>query len=177
MAINVMPYVDSNIIPLGLVYAPQRTYTLKVDEANMPTGTKLYLFDKYLNQQVELLSGGSYIFDVTSDSLSQGDKRFELRTLGKPTSVSSVHSQDGELNVAIYPNPATNNVKLKYETTINDIMTIEVSDLSGKIIYSSRLMTKNSGEETIGVEGLSTGIYIVKVKCGNKQTKLKLVKH
>ena len=88
--------VDS-IIPLGIRTNINRTYTISVAELrDLPT-TQLLLRDKLLNVTTPLTQiGSSYTFDITSDTLTKGNNRFEIGLLGTtvlPTALSSFTAQ------------------------------------------------------------------------------------
>lgn len=177
LAIDVRPYLENEVIPMGLTYAPLKTYTLRVDEADMPAGTKLMLTDKYLNKTVELKAGGSYVFDVTSDTLTQGNNRFELNTVGKPTGIVKMNVPQGSLEVKLIPNPANEKVILQYNTTVQDVITVQITDMSGKVVYSERNRAQATGDISISLNGFAPGVYIVEAKCGLSAVKQKLIKY
>jgi len=79
---------------------------------------------------------------------------------------SKVINVDLSLNVEfnIYPNPAKNFVNI----TGQNISTIKITDLNGKILILKKNI--NSNNSTINLEGLSKGLYIVNITSltGNK---------
>lgn len=88
--------VDS-IIQLGIKTNINRTYTISVAEfRDMPT-SQLLLRDKLLNKVTPLTQiGDRYTFNITTDTLTKGNNRFELGLLGAtvlPTKLTSITAQ------------------------------------------------------------------------------------
>jgi carboxypeptidase T len=66
--------------------------------------------------------------------------------------------------VSVYPNPAKEDVTLRFNTTTTERVTIRVTDLSGKIVYSKQMTVGgNVNEAKINVQGWASQTYIVKV--------------
>lgn len=59
----------------------------------------------------------------------------------------------------IYPNPVDDNIYVKGET--EKIKTAQIIDLSGKVIYSEKDPFRN--KKNISVQGISTGVYFLKL--------------
>jgi hypothetical protein len=69
----------------------------------------------------------------------------------------------------IYPNPVTNGV-LNIITTLNDTKTVEIFDIAGKQVYNT-----TTSEESININVLKTGVYMLKVTENNKISTQKLM--
>lgn len=174
LAIDVRPYDDGKSIPLGLTaYSRYNSYVIKTGMFDIPTGTKLYLHDKYLNKKEELTAGFEYWFDVTSDSLSQGNKRFEINMVGKPTtSITTINNSIPTLH--LIPNPALDEVKITF-TSLEAKAKLQITSIAGQIIYNSEL---NAGENNthVPLQNIPAGIYIVELKGDNISLTEKLIK-
>lgn len=70
-------------------------------------------------------------------------------------------SKSEEKNFTVYPNPAGNRVQIKTEEAISQI---HIMNLSGQIV---REVPANMGSVRIDLEGVPTGIYIVKITWAN----------
>lgn len=174
LAIDVRPYDDGKSIPLGLTaYSRYNSYVIKTGMFDIPTGTKLYLHDKYLNKKEELTAGFEYWFDVTSDSLSQGNERFEINMVGKPTtSITTINNSISTLH--LIPNPALDEVRIAFNT-LEAKAKLQITSVAGQVIYSSRI---NSGESNVSVplQNIPAGMYIVELKGDNISLTEKLIK-
>ena len=67
----------------------------------------------------------------------------------------------------MYPNPATDYVKLEVYSSINDEASITVYDLSGRAVIR-KAMVLTAGENTVSLETaeLSKGIYMLEIATG-----------
>lgn len=70
--------------------------------------------------------------------------------------------------LTIYPNPATNNVQLQLNRTINGRVTVEVVDEAGKVVISKgyNVMDNNI---TVSIQNLAKGNYNVRLLYNNEQ--------
>jgi hypothetical protein len=75
--------------------------------------------------------------------------------------------------ISIYPNPALTELWVKNES-FDAGYTIEIADVNGKQVYS---IFSNQEVNTLNLNGLSNGIYILRVTANNKQANLKFIKN
>lgn len=177
LAVDFRPYKDSSSIQIGLTaYNRYNRYTFKTGLFNIPNGTKLYLHDKYLNTKVLITDTFEYSFDVTTDTASQGENRFEINMVGKPTPppsfISEVKTQD--VTLQLLPNPANENVTVSYTSTEDNGM-LELLDITGKILYS-KATHSGQGSVPIPLSSYPDGIYIVELRNKKGSNSQKLVK-
>jgi len=72
------------------------------------------------------------------------------------------------LNVVIYPNPATNYLMINSIKTVDKV---ELSDLTGKVLITSKNETK------INISHLQNGFYLVQIYIGDKVNTKKMIKN
>ncbi len=174
LSVDVRPYVDGQVIQLGLQNADAMDYTIRVDDYDVPAGATLYLHDKYLNQVQALSYGMEYHFSVSSDPNSQGDNRFELNLSGA-TSVNNVVAGN-DFKVNMMPNPASNSAIVSFEAPQSGNTVVHVSAITGQVLYSSELGDVKSGKAVLPLQNFAPGMYIVNVVCGNYSVTQRLVK-
>jgi len=117
-------------------------------------------------QQVNI----SDIFTLGADTLSICDQ-FELPLGTKDV----INGTTGIMNV--FPNPSTDvvNVSMKFINTAKTV-SIEMLDIAGNIVYSSKLQNVLEGSKQIPVTALSNGLYVIKVTTENGTMIRKFVK-
>ena len=73
-----------------------------------------------------------------------------------------------ENRLKVQPNPFTNNVNISYKIGKTAAVYAMVYDLSGRIIYSTSFGTQQPGEytQTLNLESLTSGTYIIKLMYG-----------
>ena len=78
----------------------------------------------------------------------------------------------------IYPNPVLTSARLDYSLSQNSEVTIEIHDMSGKIISTLLKTTQPAGKYTVEVDGseLPTGVFYCRLKTGNQVITKKIIK-
>ncbi len=175
-SIDVRPYVNGEVIKLGLKTDIPKDYIINVDNLNVTGTVQLYLHDKYLNKVQQLHQGDVYSFTVNSDANSQGDNRFELNETGIPNGVTNVNAISN-LNVNISPNPATDATVLTYAAAQKGATSITVANIMGQQVYSKDMGQQNAGNIVLPMGELTPGIYLVTLKCGNEVITKRVVKN
>lgn len=81
------------------------------------------------------------------------------------------------LDVQLYPNPNGGNFTLYFNASVSEWLNIQITDLSGKLILELFNQKINPGEYHFksNIVSLENGIYLCKVKYGNKLSVKKLV--
>ncbi|MRT92927.1 T9SS type A sorting domain-containing protein [Ancylomarina sp. 16SWW S1-10-2] len=97
----------------------------------------------------------------------------EVEIIPIVTGIETIEEEIGEMK--IYPNPCRNAFKLQLGSSNQDF-SLDIFDLTGKKVYSKK--ERNSGDNTIRVESLKNGIYIVRVRLDGKvmSSKIQVVK-
>jgi hypothetical protein len=175
LAVDFRPYVPTQVIPLGLINAPQNTYSIRVDDYSIPGNGYVYLHDKYLNQ-IQLLNANThYDFSVTSDTLSQGNNRFELNFTNAPLEINTL-SGTATFNAQIVPNPATDMIAVSFAAPQPGNTTISITNLLGQEMYSNNMGMQQSAKVSIPLSNYANGMYIVNIHCGNQQKVIRFAK-
>ena len=84
---------------------------------------------------------------------------------------AAMHSNefDENLNLSIYPNPAEKDY-VTIQTSFGDIKKIQVFDITGKELINKLIYTNQ-----LNISGLSSGVYLIKVKIDDKVQFSKIV--
>lgn len=124
----------------------------------------------YSNTQTVLFSD-SFKVDITN-SLNGWLPNQEVNIEATTLSTNSYSLS----NVSIYPNPSNGVINVRFETTSNDIVKIELFDLQGRRVYRSNHTTNQSlFDEPIATGKLASGIYVLNVSQGNKSTTKRII--
>lgn len=78
-------------------------------------------------------------------------------------------------NIAIYPNPTNGNFSIKLGQI--EPKNIEITDISGKIIFNQNNFQNISNQLDINITNFSNGIYFVKIATDNASVVKKIVKN
>ena len=124
----------------------------------------------YSNTQTTLFSD-SFKVDITN-SLNGWLPNQEVSIEATTLSTNSY----GLSNLSIYPNPSNGVINVRFETSSNDIVKIELFDLQGRRVYRSNHTSNQSlFDEPIATGKLANGIYILNVSQGNKSTTKRII--
>ncbi|MFL5752276.1 MAG: T9SS type A sorting domain-containing protein [Bacteroidia bacterium] len=132
-------------------------YTIK-QKANNPYGS--------------VINNTAYIyFDFNSAVVTNTT----VNTIVAPVGI--IKYSDAGKDMLLYPNPTANSFMLQYEAKEEGTLKLEIYNLMGELIKSQQLISKQKGKnlERIDVNGLSSGIYLVKLYCNGEQVVRKLV--
>lgn len=80
------------------------------------------------------------------------------------TTLNTAYQSAPEVRFAMFPNPASDIVTLKFPEELSDIETILLRDLSGRIVHQEFLPKKSIREFRLELNGISTEIYLVEVR-------------
>lgn len=157
-------------VPLGIRSDVKQQFIIKA--SNIPTNIEgnIYLHDKYLHKEIKMLAGSEYEFTITDDIASQGDHRFELRSLPENIETRS------ELGLTITPNPTNDKIKIQYTASGEEEAFVTITNAIGQSFAEVSLGKMKYGEKAISLENAPAGIYLVTLNAGNKRTTLKVVK-
>ena len=78
------------------------------------------------------------------------------------------------LNISIFPNPATDLIAIQVAGLVEEDLEIELVDLSGKIVSTSKI-SKGSTIAYFDVQTVYDGIYLVKISNGELSVSEKVV--
>ncbi len=80
-------------------------------------------------------------------------------------------------NTSLYPNPSKENIFVKFHSKSATDLDINVSDVTGKNVYSSKIQSQ-VGENSVSLEtlNLEAGIYFIELYDGMTSEKLKFIK-
>ncbi len=121
-------------------------------------------------------------YSFTDNNPVKGINYYRLRSVDKDNSaknslIRSVRN-DGIADVAIYPNPVLDVLKVSVSADKNVTGEIQVSDVSGKVLYTKQVkIVQGNNTLPVNVSNFAKGTYLIKVQLGddiivNKFTKL-----
>jgi hypothetical protein len=164
----------SQNVPLGLK-TPAGNYSISIQNNTLSVGKSIYLKDNYLNSTTLLKVGTVYKFSVSNDSLSQGDKRFELQ-FGLSTNTLPVdESLNGGLRLKVIGTVLQGNL-LTVEVggiKTNEVGLITLLDMNGRVLKSKAVV---NGVNKLSVNELANGLQLIKLSNGKSQLVKKFIK-
>jgi hypothetical protein len=153
--------LSDKVVPLQVSSNVNGQYTLSFAQVNdFNNDIHLYLKDNFTNTNTNLRSTNKYTFQITSDTNSKADGRFQVIFSNKTMSIEKFRSEPTPL-LTIYPNPAHDILHLNIVNERFKTAKISVFNSAGALVYSA--LTPNKNNELL-VQDLEKGIYIVQVE-------------
>jgi hypothetical protein len=123
----------------------------------------------YSNSQTWPFSGGEVLNPVAgSVNFNPDAVMTRINLHGMPmVGIKEWQKSDINVNLLVYPNPATSMLSVFSKFDFTDNITIEIINLLGQTIYSEILGSKTEISTNINISNLANGVYNVSVK-GNK---------
>jgi hypothetical protein len=90
----------------------------------------------------------------------------------------NIDKKDNNLNINIVPNPTTGEFKIKFNTLIDENLTIKIVDCAGKVVFEE-IKFISGNEMTISNVNIVDGIYqiqLVGAKSGVFNSRLTILK-
>jgi hypothetical protein len=154
---------ENQIISVNLKVAAKKEVIFRLKSTNLPDDLHIYLEDKETNMFHKLSNDGSYKITTTKELNSIG--RFYMHA-----SRSSLSTIDTELDqVSIF----NFNKELFINGLDEGVLNIKLFDISGKQIISENQKAK--GKNSLQLNKLSSGIYLVKVSFAKSVITKKIV--
>ncbi len=83
----------------------------------------------------------------------------------------------GKTNVFVSPSPAQNNINIEFNGEPDVVYTIEISDITGKLISSSAISSDKEFTKTeVDVAELNRGMYFITLTADNSSERIKFIK-
>lgn len=100
-----------------------------------------------------------------------------LNFIDQVTDVSRINSLENS-KIKIYPNPASEQLQIRFETSKAGKAYLKIMNVQGKVFHQQTIATLNGTNlEIIPVAQLPKGFYISYLQIGNKLESIKFLKH
>lgn len=111
-------------------------------------------------------------YDFNTSSF-QPEQRMVFNFGGFSTSVPDFSIQ----SIAAYPNPVVNQLNIRVDLAKTELLTIEVMNIAGQLVYSDRVMA-NAGvsQQVVSFDAFDQGIYFVRVGTSENTKVIRIVK-
>jgi hypothetical protein len=135
---------------------------------NIYTGIELELQDS-----IDIYSAMKFCNETVSDTTKKPILVICYSII--PTEIPSVSANNND--IIIYPNPSSGVYSILYSNKTNEKPTLEVINVLGQIVYSSKLSGKGSNlTETLDLSNQSNGMYLIRINNGKEVIAKKVIK-
>ncbi len=144
-------------------------YQLLLNMQEDPTYVNTMKGDELIKHQL-LTYANDYTSEVGAMAITQlqlvyGIKVKETILLPDATGAGKVASLNDEVlellpNIKLYPNPASNVINVEYSLEENEVASVTISDVTGRVIKTAQLKPKTN-VSTLDVTEIPTGVYFI----------------
>lgn len=135
------------------------------DVSNFPNETRVYLKDNLLDKEFDLTDGSQYDFTATS---TVDNQRFSI--VFKTPTLTTELTNDFEFKAKVYANE-NRQIVINSNEIISTECNVFIYDISGNLILSDSISSNYSCINS----NLKPGIYIVRLRSGNKEMNYKVL--
>jgi hypothetical protein len=120
---------------------------------------------------------GAYV-DLPSGNIIANDMQNGLYVLDANIALSVPETNTNTNNIVfIYPNPSSENISISFMLNANDDVILELMDLSGRKIISSReKLPQGNSSKTLNISDIASGIYLLNITGKEVQYTQKIIK-
>ncbi|MGB5983178.1 MAG: T9SS type A sorting domain-containing protein [Nonlabens sp.] len=156
---------ENTIVPVGINVADNEEIIFTADTSNLPTGFNVYLEDRDANTITQIDQGSE--FRITFASGENRTERFFIHT-----STTGLLSSDDQILDSIRIT-ATTEKSLRITGIKGGSTVAVIYNMLGKNV--KQLKFSATGNDLIEVQGLSSGLYVVKLITGNGVVNKKVI--
>ena len=167
LAIQSVPDMDL-VVPVGVNAVEGTEFTISATRLNFPFGVNVYLEDRD-NSTYTLLDDESNFTTTLLDDLN-GNGRFYLHTSSEQLDNDDVN----EVSLNVFKADRNNFVTIQGLSGQSSVTSVKLYSILGREVLSTTL-DNNTNSQSISTEGLSAGIYIIKLESANNLLTKKLI--
>lgn len=132
----------------------------------------LFLEDRYTGESTRLTDEVSYRFFIDEEPLSRDIHRFSIRV----ESTIGIDSQN-YTDIKLFPNPMDSDTFYIFSSLLpGKEFEIQMTDFTGRVIHQNRLTMDTKGIEISSANILSSGVYFIQIRIGDRIHNFKLLK-
>ena len=157
---------------LGVSNMQKGAYRLSFSEYEaMATEYTILLRDKYLGVAQDVAATADYNFNITADTGSMGNNRFELVFAKKGTTTVTTETVVAKQQpLTIYPNPVSDKLTIN-GLVANKTFTASIFTVLGKKVLANAATVSGNGA-TMAVKGLASGVYLLELVSKDGERKM-----
>lgn len=131
--------------------------------------------NKYSHKIITILTmNQTYYWKVRA--FNDGDTTLWSPTWSFTVGVQSVHNLLTDNSISIYPNPATESLTLKLNTSNINTIEVRISNLLGQLVFSQQLtFNQQDATEVINLDKMDNGLYIIQIRTGESVLSRKII--
>jgi len=160
LCIDARPFNNNLFIPLGIKSNKTGKFKLVCTAYVIANDMTAYLHDKLLNRYQKIIQDSSYTFEISTDSTTAGEKRFEITGPPPPP------RQEDPIIATVTPNPVHNLLGIRYSFREPLVHQISIHSIDGTLLLNKTFAASKNGLASIEIPHLKAGSYVAVIKAG-----------
>jgi hypothetical protein len=103
----------------------------------------------------------SGIYSVTTTDALACESTAHDTIVFDPALCTGIDENELSASLIIYPNPANGFTTLQWNEPVGNEAFFEITDVSGQVVRSEKIVNANASEQRISLEGISSGMYFI----------------
>jgi hypothetical protein len=170
LCIDARPFTNNVFIPIGIQCKKTGKYKLVCTAYVIANDMVAYLHDKRLNKYQKIIQDSTYTFEITSDTTTAGEHRFEITGPPPPP------LQEDPILATVTPNPVQNQLRIQFSFREALPFEIAVHSISGVVLITKTFVASKTGTAGLAVHTLLPGHYFAVVKAGKHYVQKQFIK-
>lgn len=172
LSVDTRPLNAASQIPLGITGNEPGSFSIRMHSLRLPPGSPLQLHDRYMRKWLPLHTDSSYHFQVTDDTASFGEHRFEITAYYREPDTAIAT----RLVMHVAPVPATHTISVQFRTWEKGSTLIRLLTQQGYPLRQYFLGAINQGTCRIPISDLPAGVYLLELRCGSQVSVQRVIK-
>jgi len=160
LCIDARPFTNNLFIPLGIKSNKTGKYKLVCSAYLVENSLVAYLHDKLLNKYQKIMEDSSYAFEISTDTTTAGERRFEITGPPPPP------RQEDPIIAVVTPNPVHDQLGIRFSFREPLAYQISIHHIDGTLLQNKTFAASKNGFASIDVRQLKAGTYVAVIKAG-----------
>jgi len=160
LCIDARLFTNNLFIPLGIKSNKTGKYKLVCSAYLVENSLVAYLHDKLLNKYQKIMEDSSYAFEISTDTTTAGERRFEITGPPPPP------RQEDPIIAVVTPNPVHDQLGIRFSFREPLAYQISIHHIDGTLLQNKTFAASKNGFASIDVQQLKAGAYVAVIKAG-----------
>lgn len=171
LAVDRRPLSNEEIIKLGFTTTTLGKYSFNVKELAIGNDVSILLKDNFLNTTTAINANSTIEFEVTSNTESQGNQRFEL-IINKIVPLVTVKE-----GFDVYPTITSGNVNVAFKFNDKAATSLRIYSTDGKLLHTIKFGDINFIQQSINIPMFAKGNVLIQLVHGKNIYTKQIIKN
>jgi hypothetical protein len=152
----------------------KQTTNKKINTYNMKNFQFILIIAILLTKQIQAQTKVCYNYDKAGNRINNICLKSTLAQADSAAIAQPITENLGEMTITLYPNPTKGQLTIKVANMPEDVKgEIILSDITGRLLMKQKAIRETT---LIDISSHPTGIYVLKIRIGDKVSEWKVIK-